>query len=134
MHNKQEECLTDLQVTNFHQFYVKIAPKLSAGRVQSVALKLVVDREKEIENFVPEEFWTVSAMLKKEENEIKATLASYKKKKFVPKNKEEVDKLLEEVKGKDFKVAEIKKSKTKSHAPAPLQHQLCNKMLSISLE
>ncbi len=111
----------------------KIAPKLSAGRVQSVALKLVVDREKEIENFVPEEFWTVSAMLKKEENEIKATLASYKKKKFVPKNKEEVDKLLEEVKGKDFKVAEIKKSKTKSHAPAPfttstMQQDALNKL------
>lgn len=39
----------------------KIAPKLSAGRVQSVALKLVVDREKEIENFKPEEYWNVSA-------------------------------------------------------------------------
>jgi DNA topoisomerase-1 len=63
----------------------KIAPKLSAGRVQSVALKLVVEREIEIEKFVPEEFWTVCAMLKKDKNEIKASLATYKKKKFVPK-------------------------------------------------
>ena len=111
----------------------KIAPKLSAGRVQSVALKLVVDREKEIENFVPEEFWTVTAFLKKDSHEIKTTLATYKKKKFVPKNKEEVDKLLEEIKGKKFKITEIKKSKTKSHAPAPfttstMQQDALNKL------
>lgn len=97
----------------------KIAPKLSAGRVQSVALKLVVDREKEIEAFKPEEYWTVSALLEKDKTVIKTTLATKKKKKFVPKNKEEVDALLEEIKGKDFVVSELKKSNTKQHAPAP---------------
>ena len=111
----------------------KIAPKLSAGRVQSVALKLVVDREIEIEKFVPEEFWTVGALLKKDKSEIKTALATYKKKKFVPKNKEEVDKLLEAVKGKEFLVQEVKKSKTKSHAPAPfttstMQQDALNKL------
>ena len=111
----------------------KIAPKLSAGRVQSVALKLVVDREKEIEKFVPEEYWTVQALLKKDKNEIKASLATYKKKKFVPKNKEEVDKMLAEINGKMFNVSEIKKSKTKSHAPAPfttstMQQDALNKL------
>ncbi len=111
----------------------KIAPKLSAGRVQSVALKLVVDREIEIEKFVPEEYWTVNAFLKKGASQIKATLATFKKKKFVPKNKEEVDKLLEDVKDKDFVVKEVKKSKTKSHAPAPfttstMQQDALNKL------
>ena len=111
----------------------KIAPKLSAGRVQSVALKLVVDREKEIENFVPEEYWQVCAILKKNTNEIKANLATYNGKKFVPKNKQEVDKLLEDIKDKAFKITSIKKSKTKSHAPAPfttstMQQDALNKL------
>ena len=111
----------------------KIAPKLSAGRVQSVALKLVVDREKEIESFVPEEFWTVTAMLKKGTSTIKASLATYNKVKFVPKNKEEVDKLLADTKGKQFTIVGIKKSKTKSHAPAPfttstMQQDALNKL------
>lgn len=97
----------------------KIAPKLSAGRVQSVALKLVVEREKEIENFIPEEYWTVSALLKKDKYEIKTLLSSYKNKKFVPKNKDEIDKMLEAITGKDFVVKAVKKSRTKSHAPAP---------------
>lgn len=111
----------------------KIAPKLSAGRVQSVALKLVVEREREIEKFIPEEYWTVSALLKKENNEIKASLSTYKKKKFVPKNKEEIDKLLTETEGKPFIIDEVKKSKTKSHAPAPfttstMQQDALNKL------
>lgn len=111
----------------------KIAPKISAGRVQSVALKLVVEREIEIENFVPEEFWTVNAMLKKSTSKIKVALATKKNKKFVPKNKEEVDELLEKVNGKDFLVKSIKKSKTKSHALPPfttstMQQDALNKL------
>ena len=111
----------------------KIAPKLSAGRVQSVALKLVIEREREIEKFVPEEYWTVNAILKKDKKEIKALLSSYKGKKFVPKSKEEIDKLLQETNGKDFVISEIKKSKTKSHAPAPfttstMQQDALNKL------
>lgn len=111
----------------------KIAPKLSAGRVQSVALKLVVDRECEIEKFVPEEYWTVNAQLKKDASTVKAALTTYKNKKFVPKNKEEVDTLLEAVKDKDFLVKEVKKAKTKSHAPAPfttstMQQDALNKL------
>lgn len=111
----------------------KIAPKLSAGRVQSVALKLIVDREKEIKNFVPEEYWTVQALLQKEKQEVKASLVQFKGKKFVPSKKEEVDELLENINGKDFLVKEIKKAKTKSHAPAPfttstMQQDASNKL------
>ena len=97
----------------------KVAPKLSAGRVQSVALKLVVDREKEIENFVPEEYWTVTAFHEKDKISFKFTLQSYKNKKIKIANKDEVNKVLGEIKGQDFVVSSIKKSKTKSHAPAP---------------
>lgn len=111
----------------------KIAPKLSAGRVQSVALKLIVDRENEIRHFVPEEYWTVQAFLQKDKTEVKASLVTLNGKKFVPSKKEEVDLLLENVKGKDFLVKEIKKAKTKSHAPAPfttstMQQDASNKL------
>lgn len=97
----------------------KIAPKLSAGRVQSVALKLVVDREVEIENFKPEEYWNVSAIHSKNEISFKSALANYKNKKIKVENKEQVDKVLSDIKGQDFVVEAIKKTKTKSHAPAP---------------
>lgn len=97
----------------------KIKPRLSAGRVQSVALKLVVDREKEIEAFVPEEYWLINAMLLKGKEAFKATLEKKNGKKFVPKNKQEADDVVAAVSGKEFDVEKIKRSTTKSHAPAP---------------
>ncbi len=97
----------------------KIKPRLSAGRVQSVALKLVVDREREIEAFVPEEYWNVFAMLIKGKDTFKASLEKKSGKKFVPKNKDEADEVLKAINGKLFDVAKLKKSMTKSHAPAP---------------
>ena len=111
----------------------KIHPKLSAGRVQSVALKLVVDREKEIENFKPEEYWNVSAMLNKDEKSFKASLATKGGKKFTPKNKDEADEVLEAAKQNGFVVSNVKKSNTKSHAPAPfttstMQQDALNKL------
>lgn len=111
----------------------KIAPKLSAGRVQSVALKLVVDREKEIEDFKPEEYWTVVAQHEKDDIKFKSTLTSFKNKKLKITNKEEVEKVLSEIKGQDFVVGAIKRSRTKSHAPAPfttstMQQDALNKL------
>lgn len=110
----------------------KIQPKLSAGRVQSVALKLVVDREKEIEEFKPEEYWTVPVDLKKGEV-FRAQLTSKKGKKFVPKSKEEADEVVLESQNNNFVVREVKKSNTKSHAPAPfttstMQQDALNKL------
>ena len=97
----------------------KIAPKLSAGRVQSVALKLVVDREIEIENFKPEESWHVSAEHEKGNIKFKSNLTHFKGKKVKYAKKEQVDAVLAEISGKDFVVEEIKRSTSKSHAPAP---------------
>ncbi len=111
----------------------KIAPKISAGRVQSVALKLIVDREKEIENFKPEEYWTVAALLDKKGQEIKASLATKNKKKFVPANKEQVDAFLSDIEGKAFVIDSVVKKNSKSHAPAPfttssMQQDALNKL------
>lgn len=111
----------------------KVAPKLSAGRVQSVALKLVVDREKEIENFKPEEYWTVTAFHEKNKIAFKSTLQTYKSKKIKLASKEEVEKALSTIKTSQFVVESVKKSKTKSHAPAPfttstMQQDALNKL------
>lgn len=111
----------------------KIHPKLSAGRVQSVALKLVVDREKEIENFKPEEYWNISAELLKDKQKFKAPLTTKKAKKFVPKNKAEADEVKEALSQGEFIVKNLKKSNTKSHAPAPfttstMQQDALNKL------
>ncbi len=116
----------------------KIAPKLSAGRVQSVALKLVVDREIEIENFKPEEYWVINAEHEKNSIKFKSTLTNHKSKKIKPKSKEEVEKILADIKGQNFVVENIKKTKSKSHAPAPfttstMQQDAGNK-LSMSLK
>lgn len=97
----------------------KIQPRISAGRVQSVALKLVVEREKEIEAFVPDEYWPVSAFLTKGKEKFKANLEKKGGKKFLPKNEEEAKAVVASVKDSDFSVDKIKKSVTKSHAPAP---------------
>ena len=111
----------------------KIAPRLSAGRVQSVALKLVVDREKEIENFKPEEYWNISANLIKDKIAFKANLHAKNNKKITVSSKEETDQILSDIEGKPFIVSEVKKTATKSHAPAPfttstMQQDALNKL------
>ncbi len=111
----------------------KVAPKLSAGRVQSVALKLVVDREKEIENFKPEEYWTITAFHEKSNIAFKSTLQGYKDKKIKLENRQSVDEALKIIKNSDLIVENVKKSKTKSHAPAPfttstMQQDALNKL------
>jgi DNA topoisomerase I len=111
----------------------KIRPNLSAGRVQSVALKIIVDREKAIEKFKPQEFWTISAILEKLGIKFKSTLATKNTKKFVPSTKEENDEILQELKQNDFKVENIKRTVAKSTPPAPfitstLQQDALNKI------
>ena len=77
----------------------KVRRGLSAGRVQSVAVKLIVDREEEIENFIPEEYWNIYAKLLEEKTKKTFEAKFYGKgnKKIELHNKEEVDKILEEI-------------------------------------
>lgn len=97
----------------------KIKPNLSAGRVQSAALKMIVDREKEIQNFVPEEYWTLNADLRKDnlKPNFKASLNLKADKKI--KNKEEMDGILKDLDGNDFYVEEVKKTVSKSKPQPP---------------
>lgn len=93
----------------------KIKRGLSAGRVQSVALKLICDREEEINNFVPEEYWSLEANLKPNNN-LKAVNFRYAKDRLT---KDEVDKVLECIEGKPFEVTDIKQSEKVKNQPLP---------------
>ena len=93
---------------------------LSAGRVQSVALKMVVDREREIAAFVPQEYWNIKAeVLKDEGKPFKVLLVEKAGKKFKPKDAREAEETANALKILPFTVADVKKSVIKSHAPAP---------------
>lgn len=114
----------------------RIQPKLSAGRVQSVTLKLVVEREREIINFKPEEWWAVNATLSKlgdKTKSFKATLLNKNSKKFKIATEQEKDAFLLDIADQPWSIANIKKSVTKSHPPAPyitssMQQDALNKM------
>jgi DNA topoisomerase-1 len=91
----------------------KVAKGLSAGRVQSVAVRLIVEREREIEKFVPVEYWSIEALLKKDNKEFVAKLA-----KDEIKNKAGADKILQDLNGADYIVESVEKKETNRH-PAP---------------
>lgn len=99
----------------------KVKRGLSAGRVQSVAVKLIVDREEEIEKFIPQEYWNIFAMLsdKKSNKSFSAKFYGKNSKKMELTNKAEVDKILEDIKGKKFIVNSIKKAEKKKVAAPP---------------
>lgn len=100
----------------------KIKKGLSAGRVQSVAVKLICDREKEIENFKSEEYWTISVLLKKDEDVFEASfygiLTQGKEEKIKLSNKEEVEKIINTIDKENFVVKEVKVGK-KTRNPYP---------------
>jgi DNA topoisomerase-1 len=99
----------------------KIWYGLSAGRVQSVALRLVVEKEEERDVFKEEEYWEVSVKLKDAtESILTAKLATKDGKKYVPKNKEEVDLLEKEIGSSKFLVKDIARKEVKKHAYPPL--------------
>jgi DNA topoisomerase-1 len=99
----------------------KINKGLSAGRVQSVAVRLVVEREREIEKFVATEYWSIEALLKKLDKEFSATLVKKDGKtidKLGIKNKEEADKILKNLTNAEYIVENVEKKETKRY-PAP---------------
>ncbi len=127
----------------------KVAKGLSAGRVQSVAVRLIVEREREIEKFKPEEYWTIEAELSRldekiisEEQAKKTFLARLHKidgktiDKLAIKNKKEAEKIARELEGADYVVADIVRKQTKKNPPAPFitstLQQTANRWLGFS--
>ncbi|OWW86790.1 type I DNA topoisomerase, partial [Acinetobacter baumannii] len=97
----------------------KIARGLSAGRVQSVAVKLVVEREREIRAFIPEEYWQVFADTKAKKDDIRLEAVKQAGKTLKLKNKAETDALLDVLKGAEYKVAQREDKPTKVNPSAP---------------
>ena len=107
----------------------KVKRGLSAGRVQSVAVKLIVDRENEIENFIPEEYWNIYAQLhdEKDKKEFEARFYGKNGKKQELHSKEEVDEILKNIKNAKYIVNEVKKAKRKELLHHLLLQVQCNK-------
>ncbi|MGC8746402.1 MAG: type I DNA topoisomerase [Candidatus Saccharicenans sp.] len=98
----------------------KIGRGLSAGRVQSVALRLICDREKEIKNFVPEEYWIISAILRAENPpEFKAILSTVDGKKVRIRNEKQAQEILDVCRGEIFILEKIKVKARHKNPPAP---------------
>jgi len=99
----------------------KVKKGLSAGRVQSVAVKLIYDREQEIKEFVPKEYWDITAKLLDEgsKNIIEAKFYGKLDNKIEINSKAEADALLEKLKQEEYKVYRIKKGEKKKNAPLP---------------
>ncbi|MDO5293298.1 MAG: type I DNA topoisomerase [bacterium] len=101
--------------------WAKVKRGLSAGRVQSVALRIICDREEEINAFVPEEYWTLDANIQVngDKKPIVAKFYGEKDNKITIRSKEELDKILAELENAEYKVTEVKKSERTKKAPVP---------------
>ena len=95
----------------------KVKPKLSAGRVQNAALKLIVDREEEIQKFVPQEYWSMPIDFIKNRKVLTANFYSYKGEKIKLESKKDVDKIRKAIIGNTFKVIDVAKTKKNRNAP-----------------
>lgn len=110
----------------------KVKRGLSAGRVQSAALKMVCDREEEINSFKPSEYWNINAIFEKD-IQFSAKLQSYGNKKITVQNKEQCDEILKDLKKGKFVVESINKKmrKAKPYAPfttSSMQQEASNKL------
>lgn len=111
----------------------RVKSGLSAGRVQSVALKLIVDKQREIDAFIPEEYWTITANHKVYDLEFDSEFYGSQKKKIKISNENGADKILSRIDKDKFKVVEIKKTKKTRKPPKPyttstLQQDASNKL------
>lgn len=111
----------------------KVKKGLSAGRVQSVALKLIIDRENEIKAFKPEEYWTIDGAFKKGTRKFQASFYGVDGKKFKLNNNNDVKAVLARITGDDFLVEKVEKKERRRNAPLPyttssLQQDAANKI------
>ncbi|MEK5039562.1 type I DNA topoisomerase [Sporosarcina sp. FSL K6-3457] len=97
----------------------KVKKGLSAGRVQSVALRLIIDRENEIQTFVPEEYWSITSQFKKGNKEFEAVFYGDIKKKVKLVNKEQVDAILSQLDKDEFEIANVVKKERKRNPALP---------------
>ena len=106
---------------------------LSAGRVQSAALKLICDKEEEIKAFEPKEYWTVDCVLKKERKKFPIKLTKYENKKIEISNENEANKVISDLKENEYRVEKVKKgSRLKNPLPpfttSTLQQEAAKKL------
>ncbi|WP_391121208.1 type I DNA topoisomerase [Psychrobacillus sp. L3] len=111
----------------------KVKKGLSAGRVQSVALRLIIDRENEISNFIPEEYWTIEGQFEKGKKSFDALYYGSEKEKVKLTNEEEVKEVLKGMKGKKFEVTnavkkERKRNPAASFTTSSLQQEAARKL------
>lgn len=101
--------------------WAKVKRGLSAGRVQSVALRIIADREDEINAFIPEEYWTLEAVLnvKGEKKLLRAKFYGTEKEKITIRSKEELDAILKNLEGAEYHVEEVKKGERIKKSPVP---------------
>ena len=101
--------------------WAKVKRGLSAGRVQSVALRLIADREDEINAFIPEEYWTLDAVLNVEGEKRPLTAKFYgtEKNKMTIRTKEELDEIMRAVGDAEFRITDIRRSERIRKAPLP---------------
>ena len=116
----------------------KVKRGLSAGRVQSVALRIIADRENEINEFIPEEYWTIGAQLKVagEKKKLDAKFYGTAQGRCKIENKEQAEKIQKELSEADYKVLDVKKSERTKKAPFPFTtstlQQEASKVLNFS--
>ncbi|HEL0656110.1 TPA: type I DNA topoisomerase [Streptococcus equi subsp. zooepidemicus] len=111
----------------------KVKKGLSAGRVQSVALKLIIDREHEIKAFVPKEYWSIDGLFKKGTKKFQASFYGLNGKKMKLNTSDDVKLVLSQLSSDDFMVSKVEKKERRRHAPLPyttssLQQDAANKI------
>lgn len=109
--------LVGYQVSPF--LWKPIRPGLSAGRVQTVALRLICEREDEIQAFTPEEYWSIVALLEKDDQEFEAKLHKIQGKAFTLSSEQETRAVLEDIRDRPFVVTEVKRRERRKNPFPP---------------
>ncbi|MEC5422705.1 type I DNA topoisomerase [Virgibacillus sp. C22-A2] len=97
----------------------KVKKGLSAGRVQSVAVKMIIDREKEIENFNPEEYWSIEGEFQKDNETFEGAFYGLKGKKQHLKTEDDVKNIIKQIEGPDFSIDKVNKRERKRNPAQP---------------
>lgn len=99
--------------------WAKVKRGLSAGRVQSVALRIIADREDEINAFVPQEYWNLDAIFKVDKTNITAKFMGTMNEKITINSEDELNRILNDLKDAEYKIAEVKRGERQRKAPLP---------------